>query len=354
MVWDGVELVSVFLVSMVLQLQEGGCQGYDCSRVSPKWDQYNGKPFVQLADEQSLKVEVAWSWGSVLAGSSCVQAFEVEHQEFGKGRKTWSQWSSLVNCAIVVQDHLDIQEGNFTVVTPSRYEEALIQCRPIYQKITQAIPVSSIRSNLFLVRVPHRRRYQRPTRKPAIPDRATTPIPTARPTMATIATIASTATTTTSTTTTQPRNLDPIQDENGTDIRGILSMEYPIPNEVPKHIHRDTFVLLSGKFAKIDKTKKYEVRHNLKDFEATSQHLQYCGKYYVQDVSDECDVEKVIRRGMHLCLTSTNDFVPNPEVEAHQGRKFKLFVSPKCSGVLSFAQKLRQCFCDEPRSFIVA
>lgn len=362
-------LVSVF--SWVLN----GCRGYDCSRVSPKWDQYNGKPFVQLADEQSLKVEVAWNWDSVLAGSNCVQAFEVEHQEFGKGRKTWSQWSSLVNCAIVVQDHQDVTEGNFTchkflssidcdkrmrfrvlmhnifneyrVVTPSRYEEALIQCRPIYQKITESIPITSIRSNLFLVRVPHRKRYQRPTIKPVIPtkgpDIASTT--TTSPPTTTAKTTHPTAVNTAATTTVLPKVRDPIQEgNNGTDVSGILSIEYPIPNAVPKHVHRDFFVLLSGKYAKMDTTKKYEVRHNLKDFEATSQHLQYCGKYYVQDISDECDLGKIIRRGMHLCLTSTNDFVSNPEVEAQKRTQVQIVCEPQMFGGVVIHAKVATMF----------
>ncbi len=56
-------------------------------------------------DEDSIgQVRISWSIASVIHGFRCIQAFEVEQKQYGRGQRSWTQWSSLAACAILVRD----------------------------------------------------------------------------------------------------------------------------------------------------------------------------------------------------------------------------------------------------------
>ena len=58
---------------------------------------------VSLSPLDPTSLQIYWTTDHIYHGSLCYQAYHIEVQEFGRGRKSWSQWSSLVSCADVVQ-----------------------------------------------------------------------------------------------------------------------------------------------------------------------------------------------------------------------------------------------------------
>ena len=127
----------------------------ECETVTPIWNKITGKPEVKLKDAKLLSV--SWTKRSILHGEDCAQAFAVEWQHFGHGRRTWTPWSGLAGCAVVLNrrnraklkfackkrlDDFDCgRRQRFRVIlhnvlhvngsssVPSVYEEIYVQCK---------------------------------------------------------------------------------------------------------------------------------------------------------------------------------------------------------------------------------
>ena len=76
---------------------------YPCENVKPIWNKISGKPKLRLSEARNSRLSISWSTKMILHGSPCIQAFAVEWQHFGHGRRTWTPWSGLAGCAVLVK-----------------------------------------------------------------------------------------------------------------------------------------------------------------------------------------------------------------------------------------------------------
>ena len=65
-----------------------------------------------------------------------------------------------------------------------------------------------------------------------------------------------------------------------------------------------TATLLPGRYGSIKVKKEYEVRSNLRNFSDSEKELSHCAVYKVDEITDECDVQRQVQRTMEICLTS--------------------------------------------------
>lgn len=304
--------------------EDGEKRGRSCRYVTPVWEKSDfGKPIVELSNEK--RVSVSWNADEIiLTGRSCIQAFEVEQQEFGRGRRRWSPWSSLVSCAIVLEGTENRRKSEFScgkwlrsndcgkrvrfrvlghnifnVERPrssSTHEGVLIQCK------------NNIRGKrAFYVRAPHRKRYQKVERKS--PETTRSKFKSARV------------------------HSDDEQD--------------------PPHM-TTTATLLPGRYGSIKVKKEYEVRSNLRNFSDSEKELSHCAAYKVGEITDECDVQRQVQRTMEICLTSAKrlPLAGQGNLNRKKGR-FKMMLDTECGGEMQLLSD-RDCGkCEEDKTFIV-
>jgi len=72
-----------------------------CDTQNPEFSYINGQPNISAVPGTSglTSLLISWDVNQVIYASSCADAFEVEFQQVGGGRLSWSEWSAMVGCA---------------------------------------------------------------------------------------------------------------------------------------------------------------------------------------------------------------------------------------------------------------
>ena len=73
----------------------------DCERQNPIFSYVYGRPNISAVPGSAglIAVLISWDMKQVLYAPTCVDAFEVEFQQVGGSRLSWSPWSAMVGCA---------------------------------------------------------------------------------------------------------------------------------------------------------------------------------------------------------------------------------------------------------------
>ena len=97
--------VLVTLVVVVVRTED------DCKTETPEFSYVSGLPSLRTrSDETGVRdLNISWSLAQVIYAPHCADAFEVEYQQVGGGRLTWSQWSAMVGCAPFREDPASLQ-----------------------------------------------------------------------------------------------------------------------------------------------------------------------------------------------------------------------------------------------------
>ena len=73
----------------------------DCDTQNPIFSYVHGRPNISAVPGTAglTAVRISWDVKQVVYAPTCVDAFEVEFQQVGGGRLSWSAWSGMVGCA---------------------------------------------------------------------------------------------------------------------------------------------------------------------------------------------------------------------------------------------------------------
>ena len=75
----------------------------ECDSETPEFSHLTGEPLISPVvrphGHQISGVWISWTVDQVLFSPDCADAWEVEHQQVGGGRLSWSPWSAMVSCA---------------------------------------------------------------------------------------------------------------------------------------------------------------------------------------------------------------------------------------------------------------
>ena len=93
------QILKILFVSSYLVEARG--QTSECESEIPEFSQLGGQPLIsQVPGHAGLSaVSISWTVDQVLFAPECADAWEVEHQQVGGGRLSWSPWSAMVSCA---------------------------------------------------------------------------------------------------------------------------------------------------------------------------------------------------------------------------------------------------------------
>ena len=74
----------------------------ECDAETPEFSHLTGQPLITPVTghgHQISAVSISWTVDQLLFAPDCADAWEVEQQQVGGGRLSWSPWSAMVNCA---------------------------------------------------------------------------------------------------------------------------------------------------------------------------------------------------------------------------------------------------------------
>lgn len=92
--------VIVIVIILIASVQGATWEEHLCDRARPEFSHTKGQPVVvPVLYNKTKYLDITWSTENILTGINCADAFEVEFQQVGGGRLTWSSWSAMVTCA---------------------------------------------------------------------------------------------------------------------------------------------------------------------------------------------------------------------------------------------------------------
>ena len=73
----------------------------DCESRNPEFSYVHGRPNISAVSGSAglTSLLISWDVTQVVYAPACADAFEVEFQQVGGGRLSWSEWSAMVGCA---------------------------------------------------------------------------------------------------------------------------------------------------------------------------------------------------------------------------------------------------------------